>query len=105
MAGTADFGQKQNLTGAAGAPMRADDGWRSTPACLSSPLAFRQEAIFGRAVKRLALFAHCLAFARIPLAFLHEAVFGRAVERLAVAAHRAAFAGLRQSGADRQRGN
>src|SRR4029077_12213388 len=87
---------------------RAGDGrrqWGSIPARLSSPLAFRQEAVFSRAVKRLALFAHCLAFAGISLALLHKAVFGRAVERLAVAAHRTAFAGLRQSGADRQRGN
>jgi len=95
--------EKQNVTGAAGVPVTAD--LRSTPACLSGPLAFRQEAVLGRAVKRLPLFPHCLAFAGVSLAFLHEAGFGRAVERLAVAAHRAAFAGLRQSGADRQRAN
>jgi hypothetical protein len=74
-------------------------------AFLSRPHTLFHEAVLGRAVKRLALRAHCFASAGVPLTLLHEAHLGSAVKRLAVRTHRLAVAGLRYCCTDREAGN
>ena len=72
---------------------------------LSTPHAIRDEALFGRTVKRFAFRTHRFASTGVSLALVHKAHLRGTVKRLTVRAHRLAVTGLRRSRTDRERRN
>jgi len=72
---------------------------------LSTPHAIRDEALFGRTVKRFAFRTHRFASTGVPFALFHETHLRGTVERLTARAYRLAVTRLRGSRTDRETGN